>query len=265
MRKILFQKLKMPKVQMTFALIAIYLSAFGQLPIEQYIYVLTVSLTSTILFDLAISYVRIRKLFIPHAAMVTGMILTLLVDPTLAWYKIAVIAFIAMAIKNFVQINNKHVFNPAASGLLIGGYIFGLNVAWWGSSFQYSSNFNIQTLTLYIILLLPIYVSAYRMRRYLSILSFLVVYTILTTVGFGNLSIKTFLTTLFNPTIIFFSSVMLLEPITSPSKRNKQVLFGITVAALGFIFTTNIIAENIFIPDSLIASLLIANLIFFKK
>ena len=34
--------------------------------------------------------------------MVTGVILALLIDPTLAWYKIASIAFIAIAIKNFM-------------------------------------------------------------------------------------------------------------------------------------------------------------------
>ena len=249
---------------MSLALIAIYLSAFGQLPIEQYVYVLIVSLSSTILFDLIISYIRIRKLSIPHAAMVTGMILTLLVDPMLVWYKIAAIAFIAMAIKNFVRINNKHIFNPASAGLLIGGYIFSLNVAWWGSSFQYSINFNIQTLILYIILLSPLYVSAYRVRRYFSILSFITTYAVLTFVNFGN-SLSTLPVILLNPTVIFFSIVMLPEPLTSPSERNKQIIFGIAVAVLNFILASNIIAGNIFIPDVLIASLLLANLIFFKR
>ena len=249
---------------MSLALIAIYLSAFGQLPIEQSAYILIISLVSTMVFDLVISYVRIRKLFMPHAAMVTGMILTLLIDPTLAWYKIAAIAFIAMAIKNFIRINNKHIFNPAASGLLIGGLIFGSYVSWWGSSFQYSSNFNIQTLILYIILLSPLYVSAYRTKRYFSILSFIITYAVLAIINFGN-SLNTFPVILFNPTVIFFSIVMLPEPLTSPSERNKQFIFGAIVAVLNFILASNIIAGSIFIPDALLASLLISNLIFFKK
>ncbi|MBI4091754.1 MAG: RnfABCDGE type electron transport complex subunit D [Candidatus Levybacteria bacterium] len=260
----MLKKLKLPKVQMSLALIAIYLSAFGQLPPEQYIYVLIISLASTMLSDLVISYIRIRRLFMPHAAMVTGMILTLLVDPTLAWYKIAAIAFIAMAIKNFVRVDNKHIFNPAASGLLIGGLIFGSYVSWWGSSFQYSSNFNVQTLTLYIVLLSPLYVSAYRIRRYFSILSFIITYAVLAIITFG-ISLNTLPITLLNPTIIFFSIVMLPEPLTSPSERNKQFIFGAIVAILNFILASNIIAGNIFIPDALIASLLAANLIFFKR
>ena len=250
---------------MSFALIAIYLSAFGQLPIEQYAYVLIVSLSSTILLDLIISYIRVKKLFIPHAAMVTGMIIALLVDPTLVWYKIASIAFIAMAIKNFVRIDSKHIFNPAASGLLIGGLIFGSYVSWWGSSFQYSNTLDIQTVVLYIILLSPLYISAYRMGRYFSILSFVAVYTILTIISLGNLSANTIITIFLNPTVIFFSIVMLPEPLTSPSDRNKQIIFGAIVAVLNFILASNIIAGNIFIPDVLIASLLLANLIYFRK
>jgi len=261
----LFQKLKLPKVQMSLALIAIYLSAFGQLPFEQYLYVLVVSLGSTMLFDLVLSYARTRKLFIPHAAMVTGMILTLLVDPSLPWYKITTIAFIAMAAKNFVRINNKHIFNPAATGLLAGNFIFGSNIAWWGSSFHYSNTFSIQTLILYIILLSPLYISAYRMRKYYSILSFLAIYTAITIFSFGNLSINTLFIAVLNPTLLFFSSVMLPEPLTSPHERNKQLLFGFSVAALNFILILNIVAGNIFIPDPLIVSLLIANIIFFKK
>lgn len=260
----MLKRLKLPKFQMSFALIAIFLSAFGQLPLEQYIYVLIVSLASTMLSDLAISYIRTRKLFIPHAAMVTGMILTLLIDPTLAWYKIAAIAFAAMAIKNFIRINNKHIFNPVAAGLLIGGYIFSSNVAWWGSSFQYSSNFTIQTLILYAILLLPLYVSAYRMRRYFSILSFILTYAVLTIINFGN-SLSALPIILLNPTVIFFSIVMLPEPLTSPLDRNKQIFFGVTVGILSFIIGSNFISGSVFIPDALIAALLIANLLFFKK
>lgn len=260
----MLKRLKLPKVQMSLALIAIYLSAFGQLPFEQYVYVLIVSLTATIISDLAISYIRTRKLFIPHAAMVTGMILALLINPQIAWYKIAAIAFLAMAIKNFIRINNKHIFNPAAAGLLIGGYIFSSNVAWWGSSFQYSSNFNLQSLILYAILLSPLYVSAYRMKRYFSILSFILTYAVLTIINSGN-SLSSLPIILLNPTVIFFSIVMLPEPITSPSGRNKQIFFGATVGILSFIMGSNFISGSVFIPDALIAALLIANLIFFKK
>jgi len=262
--QVMLKRLKLPKVQLSFALIVIYLSAFGQLPLEQYIYIFLISTISCLFFDLLISYVRIRKLFMPHAAMVTGMILTLLIDPTLVWYKIATIALIAMAIKNFIRINNKHIFNPAAAGLLIGGYIFSSNVAWWGSSFQYSSNFTIQTLILYIILFSPLYISAYRMRRFFSILSFIVIYAILSLMSFG-ISLDSFSVTLLNPTVVFFSIVMLPEPITSPSSKNKQLLFGAAVAVINFILASNIIAGNIFIPDALIAALLITNFLFFKK
>lgn len=250
---------------MSIALFLIFFSAFGQLELGNYLGILVVSLTSAIFFDLTISYIRVRKIFIPHAAVVTGLIISLLINPTLALWQIASISGIAMILKNFIRINNKHIFNPAALGLLVGGIIFNTSVAWWGSSFQYSSNLNVQTIILYIILLSPLYVSTYRMRRYFSIVSFIIVSAILVLITTGNFSLTTLSTTLFNPTIIFFSGVMLPEPMTSPSDRTRQILFGVTVAVLSFIIGSNFISSIVFIPDSLIASLLVANLIFFKK
>lgn len=257
--------LKRPKVQVSLTLFLIYFSGFGRIPIDKYFGILIASLISAICFDLLISYLRIRKLFLPHAAVVSGLIIALLANPNMPLWQIVTICAIAMASKNFIRVSGKHIFNPAGFGLFIGGLIFLQNVAWWGTSFQYSSNLNAQTLILNIILLSPLYISAYRMRRHFSIAAFIIVNTILTLFSIGNFSPTILLITLLNPTIVFFSIVMLPEPMTSPSKRNLQILFGVTAAVLNFILTSNTIAGNIFIPDSLIASLLVANLIFLKK
>lgn len=248
---------------MSFALITIFLSAFGQLPFEQYIYVLLASTISTIISDIVISYVRIKKFFIPHAAMTTGMIIALIVDPGLPWYKIAAIAFTAMAIKNFVRLNNKHIFNPAGSGVFFGGLILNQSVSWWGASFQYLNNLDVRTISLYVILLLPLYVSAFRVIKYYSILSFLITNTLLSLLVTKNISLLPSI--LLDPTVIFFSSVMLSEPLTSPSKPRTQVFYGITVSVLVSIASFLILPKLTFLPDVLIFSLLIANLIFFKR
>ncbi|KKQ96746.1 MAG: hypothetical protein A3C27_03820 [Candidatus Levybacteria bacterium RIFCSPHIGHO2_02_FULL_39_36] len=259
----MIERLKLPKVQMTLALILIFLSAFRQLPFEQYIYALLVSTISCLSFDLLISYIRIKKLFIPHAAMVTGMIIALIVNPNLVWYQIAFVCFIAMALKNYIRISNRHILNPAASGLLIGGLIFNTNVSWWGASFQNLNNINLQTLLPFIILLSPLYVSAFRMRRYFGILSFLLTYFIFlflrgTDFGFA-------LKSTLDPTIIFFSSVMLPEPMTSPADKKLQIFYGIFVAVASFIVSLRFLSNAISFPDPLITALLLGNLIFFKK
>ncbi len=264
MRKLL----RIPKVQVSLFLALIFLSAVGQLPLGQYLYVLLLPLLSTVFFDLSISYLRVKKLFFPYAAITTGLIIGLLIDPTLAWYKILTITLIAMAIKNFVRINNKHIFNPASTGLLIGGFIFNAGVAWWGSSFQYPNNFNVQTIILFIILLLPLYVSISRTKRYWSIATFLIAYAILYIVTTGNFSPNAISITVLNPTLLFFAFVMLPEPMTSPNVRNRQILYGLFVAVLNTIITSSLLApitSLVLIPDALILSLLAANLLFFKK
>ncbi len=261
----MIKKLKIPKVQMSLALILIFLSAFGRLPFPQYVYILILPVASCLLFDLLISYIRIKKLFVPHAAFVTGMIIALLVSPNLTWYKIISICLISIATKNFVRVSNKHIFNPAASGIFIGGLIFNQNVSWWGVSFQDLNTLTVQTIILFIILLSPLYISVLRIKRHFTILAFLLVNTLLTLIASGKFSPNILSLVLLNPTTIFFSTVMLPEPITSPSERKRQIFFGATVGILTFIIGSPFIYNTVFIPDVFIISLLIGNLVFLKK
>lgn len=255
--------LRLPKVQLSIALFLIFLSAFRQLPLQQYLYILITSLGFTIFFDLAISYLRIKKFFIPYAAIATGLIIALTVNPDLSWLQIALISGISMAIKNFVRISNKHIFNPAASGLFFGGLIFYQNVSWWGVSSQHLNNINLQTLLPFIILLFPLYVSAFRVKRYVSILSFVITY-LLFSVSTGS-DFTSAIKLGIDPTVIFFSIVMLPEPMTSPIDKNRQFFYGVFVALASFVVALPILSNIVVLPDPLIAGLLLGNLIFFKK
>lgn len=214
----------MPKSLMVLALSLIALSSGNFL-------VIILSLSSALLADFVFTKLRKTPPFLMSAAIVSGLIIGLLVhDPQIA----ILTSILAMAVKNFLKIGDSHIFNPAAAGLFTAHFIFGESISWWGLSWQ-------QSFIPILILLTPALISAFYMKRWKIILPFLIIY------GLMN---KTY----FDPTVIFFATVMLPEPKTSPNEPLQQITFGSLIAiASGFLNFT----------DPLITSLLLGNLLFF--
>lgn len=260
--------LRIPKAQLALLLFIIFLSTLTHYPVFSSVFILLISLVFTISVDLLFIYIRKRAVFMPYAAVVTGFIIALLSNPATKWYEIAAISAIAMATKNFIRISDKHVFNPAAVGLLVGGILFRQPVAWWGTSFQSITYPAVQNILTFIILLLPVIVSGFRLRRYYGILAFVGSYTIFPYVLTTAISPSSLITRLLDPTVVFFATVMLPEPMTSPSNPKRQVLFGLTVAVLIQILSyppfTNALVAFSLLPDLFIPALLLGNLLFFK-
>lgn len=248
--------LKIPKIQMALFLLLIAISAV--LYEKRFLSFLMIFSTviSTVTFDVIFTRLRKVKPILPSAAIVSGLIIGLLLDPTLPWYYAFITSAIAMASKNFLRYQNRHIFNPAAFGLLIAGLLFNKITSWWAVSFQ---AFRIDPISLFffIILLSPGFVSMVRMRRYKILLAFFAAYVLL----IGVLQSFQLTKTVLDPTIIFFGLVMLPEPMTSPNKPIRQILFGITVAAIAVL--TGLLHTS-FTFDPLITGLLVGNLIFFK-
>ena len=264
--------LKTPKTQLGIFLALIFITAFLNNPSLKVILVFVISILSVASSDLLFLKLRNIKPFFPSAALVTGSIVGLLTGPSLAWYAPIVIGVIAMFSKNFVRFSNRHVFNPAAFGLLVGYIIFNQNISWWAVSFQQFSIFNPSTSSgqvfqfsiPFLILLSPAFVSLIRMKRYRITLSFLAIYILLNQFLNPKSSILNLIT---DPTILFFSIVMLVEPLTSPNNHIKQILFGVVVALLSIFVSSPIINSQLSIlslVDPLIFSLLLGNLVFFK-
>lgn len=253
---------------MVIALLIISFMAVLQYFSFKHLNLLISSVVFCVFFDLLFTYIRRRQLFVPYAALVTGLIIGLITDPAANYYQTAFISAIAMASKNYLRLNDNHIFNPAAFGLYIGGIVLNTYVSWWGVTFQNITQFNLQNLIILLTILSPLYVSFYRMRRYYSILTFLMVFTLVYFIFGSNLSLNTFVSIVFNPNTIFFTLVMLPEPMTSPINPKRQILYGLTVALLVSFFTLpsiSIFLSKIrLLPDIFIPALLAANLIFFK-
>ena len=253
----LINLLRTPKTQIGFLLTLIFITAFFNNPSSKVILIFALSVGSTLLFDLLFLKIRGVKPFFPSAALVSGSIIGLLTSPLANWYIPIVIAALAMFSKNFLRFGNRHVFNPAALGLFAGAVILEIPVSWWAVSFQQFRIQNPEFIIYFLILLSPAFVSMVKMKRYRITLSFLITYAVLT--QFLNLN-SSILNLIPDPTTLFFSTVMLTEPMTSPNNYKKQVIFG---AFVGFLALTMSL-WNFMTIDPFIPALLIGNAVFFK-
>ncbi len=247
------QLLRIPKVQLALILFLILLSTLFQYPFFVVTKMIILPVFFTVGSDLLFMHLRKHTLYVPYAAVVTGFILGITINPDLPWYGILLISVLASASKHFVKIAGRHVFNPAALGLVAGNILLRNTVSWWGV-------FSVA----FFILLLPLTVSGIRLKRFGGVVACVFTYSLLLLL-LQNVSPRI---TLMDPAVLFFTITMLPDPMTSPVVLSKQIVFGAFVATTAIVFSyvpfmKNVVAAN-FLPDGLLPFLLLGNLVFFK-
>jgi glycine betaine catabolism B len=258
--------MRKPKVQLALLLFVFFLIVSFHIGFSHAIYLLTICLSSCYISDVLFTFLRRKKLFTPQAGLATGIILTLIIDPGAALYQIVIICAGAMAIKNFLRVSGRHIFNPAASGMLIGFMFFGLQPSWWGATlYSTQQPFYFFNIILYGIILLIFYISGIRLRRKIAIATFLLAYPLISQLPSFSFSHSPFLVSLTSIGSLFYAFIMLPEPMTSPVTPKRQILYGLTLAILQtffiFLLSNNIVST---LPDSSLLALLSGNLLFFK-
>ncbi len=256
-----------PKIQFICLLFLFYVVTLFHLPLNLALQLLVLCVGFTVLADLLFTFLRRKTFFIPYSAVITGLILTLIIDPSASWFQILVISVAAMAIKNFIRISRRHIFNPVASGLAGGWVIFKLNPSWWGASLYTPGAITLPNTIVFLSLLALAFVSCYRYKRYNSVISFLISSAFLSILfSLSAFSVISILST-FAPGNLFYAVVMVAEPMTSPINRKRQILYGFTVAlifVLLVVFQKNISHLGFSNVDSSLIALLIGNLLFFN-
>lgn len=240
-----------PKIQLAIVLFFIYVTAIWNSHSFYPLVSLGVSLLFTVFFDLLFLKIRKINIFLPSAAIVSGFIIALLTPPTAPVYEFMLIAGLTMLSKHFLHFHGRHIFNPAGFGLFFTSLLFNQNVSWWAVSWEQFSFINVH---FFLILLSPFLISALRMKKYYMQLSFFATLIAMRLLLHFELSISTLL----DPTLLFFATVMLPEPITTPQAKTRQIFFGMCVALISL----SDILFRLSIPDMLIFSLLINNLLF---
>lgn len=156
--------------------------------------------------------------------------------------------FIAMVSKYVLVLNKKHIFNPVAVSVFIAS-IFSLGYAsWWIG--------NLWTLP---VILLGGLLIVRKIKRF-RMVSFFIISFLICTIYFSFINNSDLFLTIqriiLDSPVLFFSFVMLVEPLTSPYTRRMQIIYAILVGILAgsqfnigpvySTYETALIAGNIF-------------------
>ncbi len=165
-----------------------------------------------------------------QSALITSSIVTVLMPPDIPYYVPVAAVLLAIASKHFLLHGKRHVFNPAAFGVVITAAAFGFSLGWWPDSFVW--------LAIALGLL-----NVWRVRKFPQVLAFLAAYAVLTFAANGSLPAGPLAAADLGVQTVplalpfFFALFMLPEPVTSLQPRAQQVEFGLVAALAGFLAT----------------------------
>lgn len=141
---------------------------------------------------------------------ISSLILALIISPNNYLY-LFLTAIIASASKYLLAINKKHIFNPVAISLVLIGY-----ASWW----------IVTPMTVPVILVGGLLI-VYKLRKPEMLLAFFAVALLIPFLR-GD-SLRGLL--LYSP-LLFFAFVMLTEPLTSPTSKIWQIVYGLLIGIL---------------------------------
>lgn len=186
-----------------------------------------------------------------ESAYITALILALVLDPVppvdARGVGVLVLASVwAMSSKFIFAIGRKHLFNPAAFGVVLPAFLLDQPATWWVGG-------NLQLLP---VVLFGGLLIVRKLQRFDLVATFILVdlATVLATTAPSQYATALSQTLLSSP-LFFFAFVMLTEPLTAPAARWPRLAFG---ALVGFLFAPNVhIGSFYFTPE---LALLVGNL-----
>ncbi|HLD25453.1 MAG TPA: oxidoreductase [Candidatus Andersenbacteria bacterium] len=154
-----------------------------------------------------------------ESPLITGLILSAIVGPLVLprqWVVLVALSVAAMAAKYILVWQRSHVFNPAAVAVVAAALVLGVPASWW-----------IGSAPIGLFILLGGVVVLQKIKRWGMVGSFLGVYLgLLALQGIGPAGLGRLL--IASP-LLFFSVVMLVEPLTAPRTRARRVAYGAVV------------------------------------
>ena len=215
-----------------FFLLSVYFHGLLTFGVEKVLWqalpVILVTTISGLIFD----WLELKRWTKPLTPLITGLIIGLVAQFGETPIKLAAIGMAAMAIKFSIKMDGRHIFNPAASGLLFGWLFLSSYPSWWTGAVSFW------------IFLIWIPILLLKLKRWAPMVGFLL-----------PLALIDGPRILFSSSLLFFTSVMLIEPKTSPAQIKHGLIYGVVVGIL-YLSLTNISV----VGEPLIFSLLLGNL-----
>ncbi len=158
---------------------------------------------------------------------ITALILTFIITPMTSVRDIPFFIFagvFAMASKYILAIKKKHLFNPAAIAVVLTAFILGRYASWW-----------IGTAVMLPFVAIGGFLILKKLQKVILISVFLlgvIGITILFAIWQGTPMYSSVTSLFLDSAIVFFATVMLTEPLTSPPTKLLQVVYGTIVVLL---------------------------------
>jgi len=195
---------------------------------------------------------RPLEMFWPSGALLAGAIIGLVLDPSSSPWVPLTAGALASASKHVVRYRSRHVFNPAAFGLLASGLLFSERASWWGALPALPFVATLAMVAAGAIVL-------DRSRKLPAALGFLATYyTVFLVVGLitPDKATEAFRSPISNA-VLFFALFMLSDPPTAPVTANDQLAYGV-VAAAGAAALELTVHDQSFLITALIAANVLA-------
>lgn len=221
------------------------LATFGiiWLDFESTLLLVVISVLTSSLADMGITYFKHKKIFFPSSAIIIGLIVGLLLVSETPLYIPVLASLIAVFSKYLIKFKGRQVFNPASFGIMITLLLLPVTLSWWGGT---SSPFFVIILGLLVL---------FKLKKIPHVISFVSVYVALALINtiITNQDFSFVTSEIFSGAFLFFTFFMLTEPKTAHLRNKIKVIYGVVTA----IFTFTIFFVT---PDSFIYGILIANL-----
>lgn len=182
---------------------------------------------------------------------ITALILALILTPATGIYSAAALiaaGFAAMAAKYVLTLGGRHIFNPAALGAFVAGAIFHNYASWW-----VGNNHLVPLIAVTGILIIR------KTRRFKMVTLFVAVNLIYiaTSHGLSSPVLGHYLWFgLTGTALLFFATIMLTEPLTSPTSLNQTILYAGLVGALFSISVLRISPEQALLVGNILTFIL---------
>jgi Na+-translocating ferredoxin:NAD+ oxidoreductase RnfD subunit len=212
--------LKSIKAQLSVFLIlfALYLSFTGKDML--FLLSLGISLIAAIAADSFITCLKTKKFIITESSIVSGLIIGYVISSGQAWWIIALASIFAIISKHIIRFHGRHLFNPAAFGILAAVFFLGASTEWKGANLWY------------IIIPFGIYF-VFKIRKQEIVTSYLIASFILFGVQAVIQNVQIF--NILGYLNYFFIFIMLVEPMTTPMAYYGKIIFGSGAGVLIFI------------------------------
>ncbi len=234
---------------------AVVMSALGLLPFAPFSLLLSTAYITAVVISFNALFARLFEApSNPESSYITAFILALLISPpsSLADPSFFILAFWAgawaAASKYILAIRDRHIFNPATLGIFATGVFLGQPASWW-----------VGTGALLPFVALGGFLVVQKIKRFDMVLSFLAAAGVVIifsavkhSLGFLQGLENAFI---FVPTV-FFATVMLTEPLTTPPTRARRIFYGILV---GFLFYPDLHIGGMYMTPEI--ALLIGNVL----